>query len=59
MNFKKQKRYVRDVTDIHKVSIGGELAWTILTLRCDGIDSYCPSILMVKHGQSHGFLSNT
>ena len=28
----------------------------LLTVRCDGIDSYCPSILMVKYRQSHGFL---
>ena len=28
----------------------------LLTLRCDRIDSYCPSILMVKYRQSHGFL---
>ena len=28
----------------------------LLTVRCDDIDSYCPSIVMVKYRQSHGFL---
>ena len=31
LNPTKQKRYLRDVTDIHKVSIGAELAWTTVT----------------------------
>ena len=31
LNSTKQKRHVRDVTDIHKVSIGAELAWTTVT----------------------------
>ena len=31
----------------------------LLTLRCDEIGSYCPSIIMVKYRQSHGFPCNT
>ena len=31
LNSTKQKRHVRDVTDIHQVSIGAELAWTTVT----------------------------